>query len=98
MKSTIIIDFHHAKTQQFLAISAKIMAHPYIYLDFTHVADFYAAAWLSEFPQGSTWCATGLDDGAEQFYGQICYLNYCLSFDVGQSIQVNLQQPLSGLG
>ena len=31
------------------------------------------ATWLDEFPQGTTWSATGLDDGAEHFYAIIEY-------------------------
>ncbi|WP_223235268.1 hypothetical protein, partial [Acinetobacter baumannii] len=53
------------KQQQFDQIAAKIMVEPEKYIDFNSVSDFYNAAWLKDFPQGTQASATGLDDGAE---------------------------------
>ncbi len=57
------------------------------------VADFYAATWLNDFPQGTTWHASGLDDGAEQFYAVIEFRGYRLSFDVAETTVLQLQPP-----
>jgi hypothetical protein len=62
-------------------------------LDLNSVADFYAAPWLHDFPQGTTWYASGLDDGAEQFYAVIEFRGYRLSFDVGTITTLRLIVP-----
>ncbi len=41
------------KQQQFDQMAAKIMAKPKEYCEFNSVSDFYNAAWLNGFPQGS---------------------------------------------
>lgn len=88
----MLIDFQEAKRQEFIAVAEKIMANPELYLGFSHVAEFYAATWLAEFPQGSTWHTTGLDDGAEQFYAVICYQQLRFAIDIGAEIQLQLSQ------
>lgn len=64
----MLLNLEAFKQQKFDQVAAKIMADPDQYLGFDSVSDFYKAEWLDEFPQGTTWSATGLDDGAEQFY------------------------------
>nr|HCA5072170.1 hypothetical protein [Acinetobacter baumannii] len=46
------------KQQQFDQIAAKIMGEPEKYIDFNSVSDFYNAAWLKDFPQGTQASAT----------------------------------------
>ncbi|KQG08801.1 hypothetical protein APC29_12480, partial [Acinetobacter pittii] len=70
------------KQQQFDLIAAKIMAKPKQYCEFNSVSDFYNAAWLKKFPQGSQISATGLDDGAEEFYAVIQFKQQYLKFDI----------------
>ncbi|WP_109440927.1 hypothetical protein [Acinetobacter haemolyticus] len=78
------------KQQKFNQIATKIMADPETYLVFDSVSDFYKAIWLKEFPQGTTWSATGLDDGAEQFYAVIEYGDHYLSISCAKDISVKL--------
>ena len=70
------------KQQQFDQIAAKIMAKPKEYCEFNSVSDFYNAAWLKKFPQGSQISVTGLDDGAEEFYAVIQFKQQYLKFDI----------------
>ena len=58
------------------------------YIDFDSVSDFYKAHWLSKFPQGTTWSASGLDDGAEYFYALITYKNHYIKINVNEQIEV----------
>lgn len=88
----MLIDFDQAKQQQFIQVAHKIMAKPEVYVQFDSVADFYAAPWLTEFPVGTMWQATGLDDGAEQFYAQIYYRHLRLNIDVSTQLKIELQQ------
>lgn len=55
-----------------------ILAYHERYLQFDSIADFYQAQWLDDFPKGTTWCATGLDDGAEHFYAKIEFCGHYL--------------------
>jgi len=73
------------KQQQFDAMAQKIMAEPAKYIDFNSVSDFYNAAWLNGFPQGSQISATGLDDGAEEFYAIIQFKQQYLKFDIKEN-------------
>lgn len=68
-----ILDLEAYKMHQFERMAEKIIKNPGYYLDFDSVADFYKAVWLNDFPQGTTFSATGLDDGAECFYAVIEY-------------------------
>ncbi|MBJ9986399.1 hypothetical protein IAE19_13250 [Acinetobacter sp. S40] len=63
---TIIILEQH-KQQCFDQLAEKICQTPEHYLDFDSVSDVYKAKWLNDFPQGTTWAVSGLDDGAEEF-------------------------------
>lgn len=67
----MIIDLREQQLLKFEQIAQKIMAQPETYLNFDSVADFYQATWLDDFPKGTTFYASGLDDGAEQFYARI---------------------------
>lgn len=78
------------KQQKFDQMAAKIMADPDMYLDFDSVSDFYKAVWLDEFPQGTIWSATGLDDGAEQFYAVIEYGDHYLYISRTERVTVKL--------
>lgn len=78
-----IIDFKAMQKMKFKTLALKIQHNPEAYLDFDHVADFYQAVWLQSFPQGTTWYATGLDDGAQEFYAKIIYEDYVLSLSCG---------------
>ncbi|MCU4708357.1 hypothetical protein [Acinetobacter pittii] len=73
------------KQQQFDLIAAKIMAKPKEYCEFNSVSDFYNAAWLKDFPRGSQISATGLDDGAEEFYAVIQFKRQYLKFDIKEN-------------
>jgi hypothetical protein len=73
------------KQQQFDQIAAKIMAEPKQYCEFNSVSDFYNAAWLNDFPQGSQISATGLDDGAEEFYAVVQFKQQYLKFDIKEN-------------
>ena len=74
----MIIDLREQQLLKFEQIAQKIMAQPETYLNFDSVADFYQATWLDDFPKGTTWCATGLDDGAEHFYAKIEFCGHYL--------------------
>lgn len=80
---TKIIDFKTAQKAKFKLLALEIQHNPDDYLDFDHVADFYQAVWLQSFPKGTQYYATGLDDGAEEFYVKITYENYILSLSCG---------------
>lgn len=80
-----IIDFKAMQKKKFKTLALKIQHAPDDYLDFSNVADFYQAHWLQEFPQGTRCYATGLDDGAEEFYAKIEYEDYFLSVSCGQT-------------
>ena len=80
----MLIDFIAYQQQQFAALASQIVAEPEKYIAFDSVSDFYKAAWLNDFPQGTTWSATGLDNGAEEFYATIRYKNYYLTIEYAQ--------------
>jgi hypothetical protein len=86
----VLLSLEAFKQQKFDQVAAKIMADPESYLAFDSVSDFYKAEWLDEFPQGATWSATGLDDGAEQFYAVIEYGNHYLYISRTERITVKL--------
>ncbi|MDY7372927.1 hypothetical protein UE233_09805 [Acinetobacter oleivorans] len=84
------------KQQQFDLIAAKIMAEPKQYCEFSSVSDFYNAAWLKDFPQGSQISATGLDDGAEEFYAVVQFKQQYLKFDIKESLSALIFQDING--
>lgn len=69
----MLIELDQYKKQKFRQVAEKIMAAPQFYLAFDSVSDFYKASWLDQFPQGTIWLATGLDNGAEEFMAIISY-------------------------
>lgn len=87
----MILDFNQLQLEKFDQLAQKILQLPNIYLQFESVADFYQSAWLDEFPKGTTWTCTGLDDGAEQFYAVIIFKNRRLCIDLHENITVNLK-------
>ncbi|MBD0445599.1 hypothetical protein RFH95_13965 [Acinetobacter nosocomialis] len=84
------------KQQQFDAMAQKIMAEPAKYIDFNSVSDFYKVAWLKDFPQGTQVSATGLDDGAEEFYAVVQFKQQCLKFDIKESYSILSFQDMNG--
>ena len=84
------------KQQQFDAVAQKIMAEPTKYIDFNSVSDFYKAAWLKDFPQGTRVSATGLDDGAEEFYAVVQFKQQYLKFDSKENYSTLCFQDMNG--
>lgn len=84
------------KQQQFDQIAAKIMAEPEKYCEFNSVSDFYNAEWLKDFPQGTRVSATGLDDGAEEFYAVVQFKQQYLKFDIKENHSVLIFQDMNG--
>ncbi|TDM62282.1 hypothetical protein C5B72_12805 [Acinetobacter sp. KU 011TH] len=84
------------KQQQFDQMATKIMAKPKEYCEFNSVSDFYNAAWLKKFPQGSQISATGLDDGAEEFYAIIQFKQQYLKFDIKESHSTLIFKDMNG--
>jgi hypothetical protein len=78
----MLLSLDDYKCQQFDEAAEKIMAEPQKYCEFNSVSDFYKAAWLKDFPQGTQVSATGLDDGAEEFYAVIAFKSQYLQIDV----------------
>jgi hypothetical protein len=83
------------KQQQFDAIAQKIMAEPAKYIDFNSVSDFYNAEWLKDFPQGTQVSATGLDDGAEEFYAVVQFKHQYLKFDIKENHSTVIFQDMN---
>lgn len=84
------------KQQQFDAMAQKIIAEPEKYIDFNSVSDFYKAAWFKEFPQGTQVSATGLDDGAEEFYAVVQFKQQYLKFDIKENHSTLSFQNMNG--
>lgn len=84
------------KQQQFDQIAAKIMAEPEKYCEFNSVSDFYNAEWLKDFPQGTQMSATGLDDGAEEFYAVVQFKQQYLKFDIKENHSALIFQDMNG--
>lgn len=84
------------KQQQFDQIAAKIMAEPKQYCEFSSVSDFYNVAWLKDFPQDSQISATGLDDGAEEFYAVVQFKQQYLKFDIKENHSTLSFQNMNG--
>lgn len=84
----MLIDFREMQLQKFDELARKIVNQPQQYIHFDSVSDFYKAPWLNEFPQGTHWYASGLDDGAEDFYAVIEYKNHALYIDQSSTLTV----------
>ncbi|NHB58864.1 hypothetical protein G9F32_12680 [Acinetobacter sp. 194] len=87
----MILDFKEMQARKFDEVAKRIQHHPEDYVFFESVSDFYKADWLTEFPQGTTWQCTGLDDGAEQFYAIIEYHNRILKIDCLDKIEIQYE-------
>lgn len=72
----MIIDLQEQQLLKFEQVAQQLMAAPERYLNFDSVADFYQAPWLDAFPKGTTYFASGLDDGAEHFDARIEFRVY----------------------
>lgn len=86
----MIIDFIQIQKQKFEELVEKIMAQPEQYLDCDSVSDFYKAQWLDQFPQGTIWSTSGLDDGADEFCIQIKYRELIFNIEI-QSTSIGLK-------
>ena len=80
-----IIDFQE---QKFLKMVEQICAHPYLYLNFDTVADFYQAEWVQSLPETYQYCCIGLDDGAEYFSISIQFKQHRLLAHIAEQIDV----------
>jgi len=96
MGKSNVISLDIYKQQQFDESARKIIAEPEKYLDFSSVSDFYSAVWLKEFPQGSQISATGLDDGAEEFYAVVQFKKQYLKFDIKENHSTLSFQDMNG--
>ncbi|NNH39706.1 hypothetical protein [Acinetobacter terrae] len=85
----MLIDFIQHQLKQFDEMASRIQAAPEKYIQFDSVSDFYKAEWLKDFPKGTTWAATGLDNGAEQFYAIIEYRSHFLSISCSEQIEIH---------
>ncbi|OTG93056.1 hypothetical protein [Acinetobacter sp. ANC 3832] len=85
----MLIDFIQYQQQQFDEVASRIMTDPEQYIDFDSVSDFYKAKWLDDFPKGTTWSATGLDDGAEEFDVVIEYRDHYIRISCVNSIEIS---------
>lgn len=86
-----ILDFNRHHQAKFDALAVKIQAEPERYLNFDSVSDFYKAKWLDDFPRGTTWSCTGLDDGADEFDARIQYRNRVLKITVSADVDVRFE-------
>ena len=84
----MLIDFVAIQLQKFDALARRISTTPEDYLQFESVSDFYKALWLNDFPKGTTWMATGLDNGAEDFCIRIEYRDRYLQIEITEQIKV----------
>ena len=73
---------------KFDVLVRKLISAPEDYIQFESVSDFYKASWLNDFPQGTTWTVSGLDDGADEFCILITYKNHNLMIDIADKIQI----------
>ena len=85
----MLIDFIQSQLTQFDEMAARIQAAPEKYINFDSVSDFYKAKWLDDFPKGTTWSATGLDDGAEEFDAVIEYRDHYIRISCVNSIEIS---------
>ena len=91
----MIIDINEHKYKQFHDVAEKLKQYPELYLDFDSVADFFKAPFLAEFPEGTTWSATGLDDGAEQFDAVIQFKACKIRISKTEQISVDIPDDSS---
>ena len=92
----MLLSLDDYKCQQFDEAAEKIMTEPQKYCEFNSVSDFYKAAWLKDFPQGTQVSATGLDDGAEEFYAVVQFKQQYLKFDIKENHSTVIFQDMNG--
>lgn len=85
----MIIDFKEMQARKFDELAKRIQDNPEAYICFDSVSDFYKVQWLNDFPQGTTWACTGLDDGAEHFYAVIEFHNRRLNINCLEKINIS---------
>ena len=88
----MLIDFRQAQLGLFIELAWKIQAQPQQYLQFDSVSDFYKATWLNNFPKGTTWYTSGLDDGADEFDICIEYRDIYLIIEYTSQLKITLGQ------
>ncbi len=81
----MLIDFQHEQQKKFDALAFEILQQPSAYLSFDCISDFYQADWLQQFPKGTVWSVTGLDDGAEEYCIRIEYKTQFLWIDYAEN-------------
>ena len=86
----MLIDFQLEQQKKFDALARRILDNLQAYLSFDSIADFYAAPWLQQFPRGTVWTASGLDDGAEEYCILIQYQVQHLRIDYGPQLAAAL--------
>lgn len=74
--------------KKFDELAFEIKKNPALYVQFDSVSDFYKAKWLDDFPKGTTWSCTGLDDGAEQFYALIQLYDHYLTINCAREVEI----------
>lgn len=84
----MLIDFIFIQKKKFQILAEKIQAQPERFIDFDSVSDFYKARWLNDFPTGTTWTVTGLDNGADEFDILIEYRDLYLIIECHQPIKI----------
>ncbi|AWL29671.1 hypothetical protein DJ533_14385 [Acinetobacter defluvii] len=84
----MLIDFISIQKNKFQILAKKIQAQPERFIDFDSVSDFYKATWLNDFPTGTTWAVTGLDNGADEFDILIEYRDLYLRIECTQPIKI----------
>ena len=89
----MIIDFKQMQLKKFDDLARTIEAMPEAYIQFDSVSDFYKVAWLADFPKGTQWFCSGLDDGAENFDVLIQYDQHQLKVSVGDQLTVQWVSP-----
>lgn len=86
-----IINFKAGQLAKFDALAMLIQSEPELYLAFDSVSDFYKAQWLNDFPQGTTWSCTGLDNGADDFHAVIRFQNRVLKISSHAEIELKFE-------
>ncbi|QIC79560.1 hypothetical protein FSC02_10700 [Acinetobacter indicus] len=84
----MLIDFRQQQQARFEQVAQRLQQAAAEGLHFDSVADFYQSGWLEQFPAGIRWSVTGLDDGAEQFYAWIDYLDCFVRIDAGEMLRI----------
>lgn len=87
----MIIDFKRLQLEKFDDLAQKIVENPERYIQFDSVSDFYKAKWLADFPVGTQWFCSGLDDGAEFFDIVIQYQTHQLNISLTTKLNIQFK-------